>query len=91
MLKLTKRDMLTIAGVAGLLGVLIMGARDKVKQVPRDDRHLAFYEAMNKGRARAETEKGCVTCHNLLSRPLSPQHPPKEQCLLCHKLAYARK
>jgi hypothetical protein len=91
MLKITKRDLLTAGGVAVLLVVLIIGARDKVKQVPRDNRHLVFYEAMNQGRDRAGVEKGCVLCHNPQSRPLPPQHPPKEQCLLCHKLAYARK
>ncbi len=91
MLKITKRDWLTIAGIAIVLAVLIIGARDKVKQVPRDDRHRVFYEAMNKCGERAEVEKGCVACHNPRSRPLPPKHPPKEQCLRCHKLSYARK
>lgn len=91
MLKLTKRDLLTAGGIAVLIAVLIIGARDKVKQVPRDTKHLAFYEAMKQGRDRAEVEKGCAPCHNPRSRPLPLQHPPKEQCLVCHKLGYARK
>lgn len=91
MLKLTKRDVLTVGGIAVLLAVLIFGARDKVKQVPRDNRHLPLYEAMNAGGERAEVEKGCIPCHSPRSRPLPPKHPPKEQCLLCHKLGYARR
>ena len=41
---------------------------------------------MHKGGDRLEVEKGCATCHGIQSRPLSSAHPPKEQCLLCHKL-----
>jgi hypothetical protein len=50
-MKVTKRDFLTIAAVAAVLGVLIMGTTHKqAKRVPVDDKHRAFYEAMEKGR-----------------------------------------
>jgi hypothetical protein len=88
--KLTRRDLLTLAGIAVVLAVIIIGARGKVKQVPRDNRHSAFYEAMNKGGDRAQVEKGCAGCHNISSRPLPQSHPPKEECLLCHKLSFKR-
>jgi len=38
-----------------------------------------------------EMEKKCATCHGIQSIPLSKTHPPKEQCLLCHKLFQANK
>ena len=32
------------------------------------------------------TEKGCATCHAPgQASPLDRDHPPKEQCLICHK------
>ena len=90
-MKVTKRDFLTIAAVAVVLVVLIMSAtREKAKRVPVDDKHRAFYEAMEKGRDRIETERDCITCHNPHAIALPEKHPPKEQCLICHKLNYAK-
>jgi hypothetical protein len=90
-MKVTKRDLLTIAAVVLVLVVLIMStARDKAKRVPADDKHRAFYEAMKKGWDRTEVERGCITCHNSQAIPLPKKHPPKEQCLICHKLSYAK-
>jgi hypothetical protein len=90
-MKVTKRNLLTIAAVVLVLVVLIMStAREKGKQVPADDKHRVFYEAMEKGRDRIEAEKDCITCHNPHAIPLPKKHPPKEQCLICHKLNYAK-
>jgi len=90
-MKVTKRDLLTIAAVVLVLVVLIIStAREKAKQVPADDKHRAFYEAMEKSGDRNEVERGCVTCHNSQAIPLPKKHPPKEQCLICHKLNYAK-
>jgi len=90
-MKVTKRDFLTIAAVAALLVVLIMSTTlEKAKRVPVDEKHRAFYEAMEKGRDRIEVERGCITCHNPHVIPLPKKHPPKEQCLICHKLNYAK-
>ena len=90
-MKVTKRDLLTIAAVVLVLVVLIIStAREKAKRVPADDRHRAFYEAMEKGGDRIDVEKGCITCHNSQAIPLPKKHPPKEQCLICHKLNYAK-
>ncbi len=86
-MKVTKRDLLAIAAVLVVLVVLIMStARDKGKRVPVDDKHRTFYEAIEKGSGRVEVESGCVTCHNSQAIPLPKKHPPKEQCLICHKL-----
>ncbi len=90
-MKVTKRDLLTIAAVVLVLVVLIMSTtRDKAKRVPGDGKHRAFYEAMKKGQDRIEVERGCITCHNSQAIPLPKKHPPKEQCLICHKLNYAK-
>ncbi len=86
-MKVTKRDLLTIAVVVVVLVVLIMSTtREKTKPVPFDDKHRAFYEAIKVGKDRVEVEKGCMTCHNSQATPLPKKHPPKEQCLICHKL-----
>ncbi len=90
-MKVTQRDWLTIAVVVLVLLVLIISTtRDKAKRVPVDDKHRAFYEAMQKSGDRIEVEKGCITCHNSQTIPLPKKHPPKEQCLICHKLNDAK-
>ncbi len=90
-MKVTKRDLLAIAAVAVVIVVLIMiTGRDNTKRVPTDDKHRAFYEAMKKGGERIEVERGCITCHNSQAIPLPTKHPPKEQCLICHKLKLAK-
>ncbi len=91
-MKVTQRDLLTIAAVVLVLVVLIIStAREKAKRVPADEKHRAFYVAMEKGGDRIEVEKGCIPCHNSQAAiPLPKKHPPKEQCLICHKLNYAK-
>jgi len=90
-MKVTKRDLLAIATVVVVLVVLIMSTtRDKGKRVPVDDKHRAFYEAIEKGSDRVEVERGCIICHNSQTIPLPKKHPPKEQCLICHKLNEAK-
>ena len=86
-MKVTKRDLVTIAAVVLVLVVLVISTtREKAKRIPADDKHRAFYETMEKGGDRIAVEKGCITCHNSQAIPLPKKHPPKEQCLICHKL-----
>jgi hypothetical protein len=90
-MKLTKKDFAIIAPVVVLLAVLITSiGREKAKAVPADDKHRPFYEAMERGADRAEEERRCITCHNPQAVPLPKKHPPKEQCLICHKLRHAK-
>jgi hypothetical protein len=85
MKKLAKRDALCLAAVAVLVGVLSLGAgKGKGKDVPADERHLSVYDALKSGRNRSDTELMCGTCHSKSSIPLPKDHPPKEQCLICH-------
>ena len=76
--------------VAALTLLIMSTVREKAKRVPANDKHRAFYEAMEKGNNRIEVEKGCLTCHNPKAIPLPKKHPPKEQCLICHILHQPR-
>jgi len=87
--KVAKKDWIFIALIAVLLGALFMSTTggSKARNVPYDDRHRRFYDLMHTGGDRTETEGKCMACHGPSTIPLSRLHPPKEQCLLCHKLS----
>jgi hypothetical protein len=85
-MKVSRRDSLFMAAIALLIGVLAFGTgKGKGKGIPLDDRHRPSYKALESGKSRPEVELVCTTCHSESSLPLPKGHPPKEQCLLCHK------
>ena len=85
-MKLSRRDYFSIAAVVLLIAVLAFGTgKGKGKDIPLDDRHRPSYDALQSGKNRAEIELVCTTCHCKSSLPLPDGHPPKEQCLICHK------
>ena len=85
-MKLSRRDSIVIGAIVLLLGVLAYGTgKGKGKNIPLDDRHRPSYDALAIGKSRAEVELVCTTCHSKSSLPLPEGHPPKEQCLICHK------
>jgi cytochrome c553 len=87
-MKIAKRDGIFIAVIVVVLGALLVGkSKMKSASVPYDDKHRPFYETMSKGGDRLEAEKGCATCHGVAGSLLTKGHPPKEQCLICHKLS----
>lgn len=87
-MKIVRRDWIFFAVALVILGALFIGkGRLKSASVPYDEKHTRIYEDMNKGGDRAVIEKNCQVCHGPRSVPLSKGHPPKEQCLICHKLA----
>ena len=88
-MRVNRKDFFAIAAVVLLAAILIVAGsgREKAGVVPRDHTHRPFYEAMERGADRSETERGCPACHNARVNPLPQKHPPKEQCLICHKLA----
>ena len=87
MAKLNGRDYLFIGVLIFLMAVFTVGSgRGKGKAVPVDARHRPIYEARKVGRSQVETELVCSTCHGKNSIPLPKNHPPKEQCLICHQL-----
>jgi cytochrome c5 len=91
-MRVNRRDFIAIAAVVLLAAVLIIAGtgREKAKVVPPDQTHRPFYEAIEKGADRSEIERGCPACHNAQANPLPKKHPPKEQCLICHRLARPR-
>lgn len=90
-MRITGRDWGFIAVICAVLAILLMSTlKEKPKSVPADEKHRPFLEALAKGGHRQEVEKGCVTCHNERGIPLPRNHPPKEQCLVCHAATTAR-
>ena len=82
-MKVRKIDLLAIGLSVIILVVLILvTGKEKAKWVPADEKHRPFYEAVKKGNGKTEVERGCVSCH----KTFPAKHPPKEQCLLCHRL-----
>lgn len=89
-MKLTKKDGFALLVVAAIITILVIGAKEKATRIPHDARHQPFFTAIDKGGDRATVEKGCLVCHNPALRALPGKHPPKEQCLICHKAGYRR-
>ncbi len=81
-----KRDWLFIALIGTVLAVLLVNTGgEKPRKVPPDEKHRPLLDAFARGKEREEVEKKCVACHNSRAYPLPKNHPPKEQCLICHK------
>lgn len=87
-MSLKSRDgiFLLLIGVIVTL-LLVSNLNDKTPPFADNERHRPFIDALAQGKERITVEQGCVTCHNAEQRPLSAQHPPKEQCLICHHSA----
>jgi len=84
-MKVTKRDWLFAVVVVILLAILMLTTcREKAREVPADDRHRPLLERLARGADREAVERECATCHNARGIPFPGNHPPKEQCLLCH-------
>ena len=91
-MRVAKKDWIFVAVIVVVLGALLVGkGKLKAGNVPSDDKHSQFYEALNKGVVRIEIEKRCVDCHGIRSIPLPKDHPPKEQCLICHMFSQVKK
>ena len=84
-MKLCRRDYISIGAVVLLIAGLALGTgKGKGKSIPLDDRHRPSYDALRGGKSHAEVELVCTTCHSKSSLPFPKNHPPKEQCLICH-------
>jgi hypothetical protein len=67
-----------IIAAAVLIVVLIFlsSVGKKAPFIPTDNIHDAI-----------TTQEGCIACHAPGKQaPLKANHPPKEQCLICHKV-----
>jgi hypothetical protein len=67
---------LVIVAALILIFLFYLSSSHKVPAVPHDERHK-----------NATTDASCTECHAPgREAPLKAAHPPKEQCLLCHKI-----
>jgi hypothetical protein len=86
-MRLSKRDSFFVGGIAVVLVVLALGTlKGQGQNTPFDDLHRPSYVAIKNGRSQAQVELVCTTCHSKSSLAFTKTHPPKEQCLICHKL-----
>jgi hypothetical protein len=66
---------LAIFVLAVLLLLFFLSSNKKVPPIPSDALHSGI-----------TMDTGCAACHGPGKQaPLKPNHPPKEQCLVCHK------
>ncbi len=64
-----------VIAAAVLAFLFFLSTHKKVPRIPADALHNLV-----------TTNDGCAACHAPGKRaPLKPSHPPKEQCLTCHK------
>ena len=71
---------LIVAALAILAFLFFLSSGKKVPALPGDETHR-----------QVPSNSFSPTCHGPGKQsPLKPSHPPKEQCLLCHKTAAAR-
>jgi hypothetical protein len=55
--------------------LFFLSSRKKAPMLPDDEAHK-----------QVQSNSLCQTCHGPGKQsPLKPSHPPKEQCLLCHR------
>jgi hypothetical protein len=86
-MKIDKRDWLFVGLIVAVLATFFaISGREKTKFVPFDELHKPFYETYARTGNKKEAEKGCEECHKAGGVPFPPNHPPKNRCLLCHKL-----
>ncbi len=77
-----KQVLIFIVFVAVVLGVFFAVSTDKPPFMPSDGEHLAALAAAGQDKSPVP----CRACHAPgMSASLGPAHPPKEQCLRCHK------
>ncbi len=68
---------MVIAAIA-LVGILfLISSRTRPPAIPSDGQHRGIV-----------TDAACRSCHAPgLQAPLKPAHPPKQECLICHRPA----
>jgi hypothetical protein len=67
--------LIAVGAAVLILLIFLSSTGKKPPMIPLDARHAAL-----------TTNEACLSCHALgRSSPLKDTHPPKEQCLVCHK------
>jgi hypothetical protein len=72
---MNKNIIFIAAAAVILIALFVISSGNKVPPIPTDALHKD-----------AATNEACVACHAPGKQsPLKPTHPPKEQCVICHK------
>ncbi|MGW8272729.1 MAG: hypothetical protein ACWGN7_04995 [Thermodesulfovibrionales bacterium] len=72
-----RNNLLFVVFIILVILVLVMISGEKSPRIPLDEAH-----------ASAQSEQDCLGCHGAgMSNERSKEHPPKDQCFLCHKRA----
>ena len=66
------------------------GIADMLKRDISEEKHMEMMFCAFEPSKCIKEEKGCTSCHNPQTAPLPRRHPPKEQCLICHKMHYTK-
>jgi len=70
-----KNTLIFIVFVLAVIGILSIFSGTRSPRIPEDDRHKGIVE-----------NKACLECHGPdKEAALKKTHPPKYECLLCHK------
>lgn len=86
-MKIPLKDLMFLALVGAVLAfVFLISGKETTKQVPFDEAHRPMYEIVRSSGSRVKAEQGCEGCHTAAKIPLPTGHPPKNRCLLCHKM-----
>jgi hypothetical protein len=101
-MKIDKRDGMFVALIVVVVGTFIaISGKEKTRNVPHDATHKIVYDAAYRNAPAPDAtlftraffkpdKKGaevyCEPCHKEKGVPFPPNHPPKNRCLLCHKL-----
>jgi hypothetical protein len=76
-----RNTIIFIVFVLAVVGLLFAISGDRSPRIPEDDMHAGLTE-----------QASCLECHAPgKEAALSPAHPPKDQCLLCHKRKRGRR
>jgi len=76
-----KNTAVFVAFVLVVLGFLYAISGTRSPRIPEDANHAVF-----------NNEALCLRCHRLTGEaPRKPDHPPKDECLKCHKVKRNRK
>jgi len=70
-----RNNILFVLFISIVIIFLYLISGTKSPQIPMDDQHISV-----------TTEQECLSCHGEgMVSPRKKDHPPKDQCFLCHK------
>jgi hypothetical protein len=87
-MKISPKDWLFLSLIGAVLAfVFMISGKETTKKVPFDETHRPMYEVLRSTGSKVKAEQRCEGCHNGTKIPFPKDHPPKNRCLFCHKMA----